>query len=708
MSSSSSRPGPQTIAHSPGRPSPLSRPHWPWSTYSHRSSVSSASAHSSSSSVPTSAQSQGSMADDVTTRQWNYNAFEWVIRDVSRLRDHIENPALEAAEDVEVVEDDDFEVLRESPELGDGKFKLEITKTTINEAESASNASSPSLSLYLTSLMVDYAHTDYETSATMFAAIKCQDDRAGERGARAEWAWEIWQNNWVFRQGTEVWECPLPPLSTLLENPRIQETDSFVICVQIHSPVGPFYPQQPSAYYVPRDLLDGLEASLDNASKYIRVFCCFGRLRSPTDTGDVQFICLERTTRDQLEYDSAVPASPRSTSSSQSSSSSQTLARKRILYAHSDILVRRSEYFATMLASSFNENAPAQPGGRRLYTIVVEEADFVTIYWLLKWVYANWLLFRAVDDPRLAVDGVGAGWSARDWCAPGVPDEWGWKVFHKAGHLGSGIGIGAASASDTPSGAVSDARSVTSGASGLSTGPDALGLAHAPRDAKGAKPGSGQVRAGTATAAKGPPSPSASRPPGTPTTPRRASGPAPVGLSLTPATGAAARGAKPVPVPQPLSPSAAAHYPAGPGSAHGKQRSRGSGGGAGGGGLTGAADPHAHPTRAPPPASALSMYQLAHRYGMPGLGALALEHVVATVTARSAFAVLLASAAWEELHGLVQDFVVERWEEVSVSDEFERCCQEVASGEWGPEGGKTLMALFRRLRSPSAMGYARG
>lgn len=63
-------------------------------------------------------------------------------------------------------------------------------------------------------------------------------------------------------------ECPLPPLSSLLENPRIRETDSFVICVQMHSPVGPFFPQQPSAYYVPRDLLEGLEASLDNPSEF--------------------------------------------------------------------------------------------------------------------------------------------------------------------------------------------------------------------------------------------------------------------------------------------------------------------------------------------------------------------------------------------------------------------------------------------------------
>jgi len=63
-------------------------------------------------------------------------------------------------------------------------------------------------------------------------------------------------------------ECPLPSLSALLENARIRETDSLVICVQIHCPYGPSFPQQPSVYSVPRDLLEGLEASLDNSSEY--------------------------------------------------------------------------------------------------------------------------------------------------------------------------------------------------------------------------------------------------------------------------------------------------------------------------------------------------------------------------------------------------------------------------------------------------------
>jgi hypothetical protein len=64
-------------------------------------------------------------------------------------------------------------------------------------------------------------------------------------------------------------ECPLSSLTSLLENPRIRDTDSLVICIQIHCPVGPSIPQQPSVCYVPKDLLDGLEASLDNPSQLL-------------------------------------------------------------------------------------------------------------------------------------------------------------------------------------------------------------------------------------------------------------------------------------------------------------------------------------------------------------------------------------------------------------------------------------------------------
>lgn len=78
-----------------------------------------------------------------------------------------------------------------------------------------------------------------------------------------------------------------------------------------------------------------------------------------------------------------------------------------------------------------------------------------------------------------------------------------------------------------------------------------------------------------------------------------------------------------------------------------------------------------------------------------------------TITPEYCFSLLLASSAWDGLHGLVQDYAVEKWEEVSMSAEFERCCDEVAAGDWGTEGGKTLMALFRRLRSPNSVTFPR-
>ncbi|KAF8522923.1 hypothetical protein BU17DRAFT_64121 [Hysterangium stoloniferum] len=92
----------------------------------------------------------------------------------------------------------------------------------------------PTLSLCITFLMVDITQEYY---ATMMAAVKVQNDRG---------------------------KCTMPTLSRLLQNQRIAETDSFVICVQIHNPTGPQYPQHPLAYYVPKDLLNGVEASLDN------------------------------------------------------------------------------------------------------------------------------------------------------------------------------------------------------------------------------------------------------------------------------------------------------------------------------------------------------------------------------------------------------------------------------------------------------------
>ncbi|KAH9006742.1 hypothetical protein EDB86DRAFT_3112480 [Lactarius hatsudake] len=601
----------------------LSRPHWPWSTYSHRSSQSSLSSHSigtarqeSWDQRPTSGSSSSntmwhstntaakraatgapvaSATQDDLTRHWSFTAFEWVVHDVAKLRDFVEDRGQDEIPEGRVGPDrDGFEILKESPMLGDGKYKLEIA---------------PTLSLYVTSLMLDYANAEYEISASMLAAIKCQDDRVGERGARADWAWDTWQTEWTFRQDNEVWQCALPSLSSLLENPRIRQTDSFVICIQIHTPTGPFFPQHPSAYYVPRDLLEGLEASLDNSN-----------------TGDVQFICLEKASRDH----SQTPTSPTPPNTCQFGESALLItARKRVIYAHSDILIRRSDYFSSMLSSAFAETLPS--GERKTHTIIVEEADFVTIYWLLKWVYANWLLFKEEDDPRSAVEGIGAGWSAR-WLSPqGTDGEWDWKTISKNNTIDDNLS--AASGESAPS--LIDGR-----ASGSSQGKPTF---------QGNQPTSPAMRSAVQRPS------STSKAPHSAAVPRRGTVPdsSSISISVPASHSSSGHAAQPMPI-------------------------------------------------------GSSRFTNTHRYGMPGLATLALEHMMATITPRSCFALLLASVVWDELHSLVEDFVVERWSEVQISEEFERGCAEVAAGEWGPDGGKTMMALFRRLRSPAAAAYTRG
>ncbi|RDB19897.1 hypothetical protein Hypma_012758 [Hypsizygus marmoreus] len=672
------------VSSSPGRTATISRPTWPWQVSSlrspaggstsstssldnrHRDSISSSlrsvntsGMHSSSSSLTwqkpvmssksRASSTVGNIQDD-TTRQWSFVGFDWVVRDVHKLRDLVEGF------DATAVDNPDFEILKQSPMLGDNKFKLEIAFTPQSEGATETK---PTLSLYITSLMVDFAHADYELSASMMTAIKCQADRPGERGSPPEWIWDFWQMDWVFRQEHEVWECPLPPLSALLENARIRETDSFVICVQIHCPSGPSFPQQPSVYSVPRDLLDGLEASLDNAN-----------------TGDVRFICLERMTAETESSptlhppDATTPTSLRSSSSSSTYSpfSARITARKRIIYAHSDILTRRSEYFATMLASSFSENPVLIPGERKIYTIIVEEADFETIYWLLKFCYANWLLFKEHDDPRIAMDGIGVGWSAKWLHSRG--GEWDWKTFYK------------------DDGAAGDTRSVTSGGSRPSVGEPRRSASKPATQAPVSPSASGTVpsiaKVGATT-----PSRTASG-----SSSRRTVPPAQPSSNVGAGSSSSVSRTKPVPVPVATNfgPSGHSGYPVSPRT--GRQHPSTS---------VSVPDPHPHPTPAPRPASALSMYQVAHRYAMPGLASLALEHMMSTITPQSSFALLLATSVWEDLHSLVEDYVVEKWDEVSISEEFEQCCQEVAAGEWGAEGGKTLLSTFRRLRSPNAV-----
>lgn len=141
---------------------------------------------------------------------------EWVVSDVERLSRFIESDTdLNGDDDQLSAKEDDqsFEILSQSPLLGDGKFKLEIgTRPPFHEKGvpiitfiQARTPGAQTLSLYVTSLVVGYSNNDYEVSATVLAAIKTNNSKVGERGARTEWVWKEWQNDWTFRQESEVW-----------------------------------------------------------------------------------------------------------------------------------------------------------------------------------------------------------------------------------------------------------------------------------------------------------------------------------------------------------------------------------------------------------------------------------------------------------------------------------------------------------------------
>ena len=318
--------------------------------------------------------------------------------------------------------------------------------------------------------------------------------------------------------------------------------------------------------------------------------------------------------------------------------SSHTLARKRIIYAHSDILTRRSEYFATMLSSSFSENANSiRPGERKVYTVVLEEADFATVYWLLKWIYANWLTFRGEDDPRLAIEGVGAGWSAK-WLNTSGKGEWEWKKFTRdrpGEDLSASRSDARSVASATESAGSGDAKGKTKGViepqaafSNTTNSSTTLRTSNTPSRHAGPITGTSQTKLQSRQQLTAP----------SPSTSRRSN-------ASTDGPTKTASGVSNTPLPAPA-PASTHQTTASTGFTNPQRYNTVR--------QTSVPDPHPHPTPEPPPASALSVYQIAHRYDLGGLASLALEHMMTTITPEHCFSLLLASSVWEELHGLVQ------------------------------------------------------
>ena len=396
-------------------------------------------------------------------------------------------------------------------------------------------------------------------------------------------------------------------LSNALRHPRVVEVNAVEVVVQVAA--GPAA-EVPCAFEmrevdaVPKPLASALAAMVDDSN-----------------TGDVMIIVREKGLQQQPSAELAASVGLKSFVQPWQTGASAPIdnddlsiyVRDRVLWAHTPILRARSDFFATMLDSAFSEGSSVESSGRlrdsrRPFRILrIPDADYVTVYWLLRFLYTNQVHFMHDEDIRaVALDdhwilAQAPGDSRPDWRWRCVTDDDEIDALHTPQKQPLQPGTSAPMVLDT-------------------------GHAHALEVGSDASTG-------------------ASHPEHSPTV---------VGKRA--------------------------------GSMH-----------------TLTNDPHPHPPMlAVPPASALAVYRVAHRYGITELCDTATAHIVAHLTPENATNYLLCTTLFDQLQSAVQRYMYEHWGEVSTSAAFERCCDEVSAGEWGLTAGRSLVALMRNMPKGSS------
>lgn len=214
--------------------------------------------------------------------------------------------------------------------IGEGWYKLdlgELPKTLLIGRTISPDPVDldPTLSLYITSPTLESAPPEYTFSSAIFVGLRPSHPNIGQRHSHTRWIWHTSAEH-EFTKEAEYAAIALPPID-------VEKQDGLTLCVQIGSPSQKPTFTTPGEVVTPISLLEGLGALLDSA------------------TGDVQFVCLQHVDGE---------------------------ARKRTIYAHSEILRARSEYFKSLLSGGFKETESKR------VTIVVDDADFDTVYWLLQ------------------------------------------------------------------------------------------------------------------------------------------------------------------------------------------------------------------------------------------------------------------------------------------------------------------------------------
>ncbi|CEH18252.1 hypothetical protein CBOM_04665 [Ceraceosorus bombacis] len=583
-------------------------------------------------------------------------SFRWRISDLRLLRDEVESSALSDGERSISAGAGKSEIWTTQPIFGDGKWKLELVRTSRGagssgskedeEADSsAEGRSNTVLSVYLTAMLLDYIPSHISIAATIFVGLAPAGRSPSIKTSRdGGFVWRHHAAHTFARDDGEFWEChELPSLTELLEFPAVSRQNAMELTLQIST--GPRVAQTPESgtirtkntsvfedkhtHSVPRALVNGLEGLLDCSA-----------------TGDVILLVKERGLRLAPDADGErhVETDPFPSSSGTMPSGAGAVTRDRVLWAHSSILRARGEFWSDMLASSFAEGVEHDLaeayGGRRVRVLRLPDADFASAYALLRWLYVNEVEFA--DDFNQPLRGESFGllddshWvTEEEDTAQSLPD-WDWQECVR-----------------------DEGEEHVNGAAANGQQQPQFPL-HTPGGLMSSRASHGSVSSSTTAAAEGPQHVPAS-PPTTLPRPRRpgeydprASRPALAALNQQ-------------------SPSAPTL------------------------GSVLSQDPHPHPVTDLAPASALTIYRLAHRCAQDSLAELARAHVVASLDPQSAFPTFLATGLYAELHADVKRYLLANWTAVSHSEAFERSIDEICAGQWGDAASRSLREFMRAL-----------
>nr|KIR84928.1 hypothetical protein I308_04677 [Cryptococcus tetragattii IND107] len=436
---------------------------------------------------------------------------------------------------------------------------------------------------------------DLTTPARIFLGITYCNSNPGHRYAQTRYVWsETLKHNF---HNDSVMHFVLPLLSMLLEDAEIRRDDALKLCVYIEVAA----PEKPR-FRLPNDTArkttKGLARLLDKKS------------------GDPPSVSGRATEVDPEEDLSDIKVTRQS--------------RKRILYAHSEILEEKSEYFKDLLTSGFAET-------ERYNTIIVDDASFSTLYWILQ-------LDKAYVDrilrPQTSTQNGSAEWN---YLRLPLVGDWDAEVDSTSPE-NEPINL-----KDAPSSKIS--APLQAEVANIS---ETYGEKGTPQQQKKMK--------------KDAMSTSPSKIP-TMTVPQNYA-------FATP------NSSKPHFIASHLSALSR------PNSSFGIGTSARIGSGN---------DPHPHPTPNPPPASALDVYMLAHRYRLEELREMAMEQILRNLSYETCMSAAFVSYPYEELHSKVLAYIAKNWTQVKASSAFLRCIKEVREDVWGEYGPMVLHNIYLKI-----------